>query len=145
MKPALLSRFRFFQTAAVSLAASALPRIALSAPRKSNKPWQIGCLNRPWTKWNMDETLDNLKSAGFPSVGLLTTTEADPFIASGATPEYLSTLKQRINMRGLESTAGRIRSKDTAPFDEAVADVRQQLNWPCQSTSVIVSRGEAIV
>lgn len=128
MPTPMISRSRFLYTAAISITAAAFPKLALSAAPKSDLPWRIGCLNRPWTKWSIDETLDNVKLAGYPCVGLLTATADDPFIASGPTPEYLATLKQKITARGLEVTAGRIRTKDTAPFDDAVADLRQQLN-----------------
>src|SRR5438128_584528 len=63
--------------------------------------WEIGCFNRPWTKWSFDQTVKAIKAAGYKTIGLLTRTKDDPFIAAEATPEYLQALKGRIAVAGL--------------------------------------------
>ena len=64
--------------------------------------WPIGCFNRPWTTWSFDETLKQIKAAGYQTTGLLTRTKDEPFIGADATPEYLARLKQRIAGSGLK-------------------------------------------
>jgi len=115
-------------TALAAAAAFTLPRAAFSASRGAGSSFAIGCLSRPWAKWSFDEMLDGVKGAGYTNVGLLTPTAGDLFIAAGATPEYLATLKRKIAARGLAVNSGRLRTKDTAPLAEANADIRQQLD-----------------
>lgn len=71
--------------------------------------------------------LDGVKAAGFNLVGLQTPTPSDPFVASTAKPEYLASLRQKIAGRGLTANQGRLQTKDTAPYDDAIADIRQQI------------------
>jgi sugar phosphate isomerase/epimerase len=101
----------------------------MAANRPAATPaWTVGCLNRPWTKWSADEMLDGVKAAGYRTIGLQTPTQADPFAGSTATPEYLRTLKEKIAARGLNAIQGRVRTMDTAPFGEATADIRKQVD-----------------
>jgi hypothetical protein len=48
--------------------------------------WPIGCFNRPWTTWSFDDTLAQIKAAGYQTTGLLTRTKDEPFIGADATP-----------------------------------------------------------
>ena len=52
--------------------------------------WPIGCFNRPWTKWSFDDALLQIRAAGYHTMGLLTRTKDEPFIAADASPEYLA-------------------------------------------------------
>jgi sugar phosphate isomerase/epimerase len=90
--------------------------------------WPIGCFNRPWTTWSFDETLKQIKAAGYPTVGLLTRTKEEPFIGADATPDYLSRLKQRIADSGLKATMAALRSRHSIPLDESIKEVRQQVD-----------------
>src|SRR5690554_5081712 len=65
--------------------------------------WTVGCFNRPWTKWTFDETLKEIKNAGYTVTGLLSRTRTEPFISADATPEYLEGLKKRIEASGLKA------------------------------------------
>jgi len=82
--------------------------------------WPIGCFNRPWTTWSFDETLKQIKAAGYPTVGLLTRTKEEPFIGADGTPDYLSRLKQRIADSGLKATMAALRSRHNIPLDESI-------------------------
>lgn len=122
------TRRQFLQTAAAASAAMIAPRALIAAAKGAAPAWEIGCINRPWVKWSVDEMLDGVKAAGYGIVGLQTTTKGEAFIAAGATPAYLAALKQKIAARGLRVTMGRIQVKDGAPEAETKAAIRQQLD-----------------
>jgi sugar phosphate isomerase/epimerase len=90
--------------------------------------WQIGCLNRPWTKWTFDQTLQAIRLSGFTTTGLLTRTREEPFIGADATPEYLEGLKKRIAASGISANMGALRSRHDIPIEECVRDVRKQID-----------------
>jgi hypothetical protein len=46
--------------------------------------WEIGCFNRPWTKWSHEETLKQIKAAGYKSTGLLSRTKDDSLHRRGS-------------------------------------------------------------
>lgn len=121
------NRRQFLRQAALCLPFAAVPHAAFGATETNPPNWTIGCLNRPWVKWSADEMLDGVKAAGYRVVGLQTPTSGDPFVASVAKPEYLETLKEKIAVRGLTAIQGRLQTKDAATYEEAVADIRQQI------------------
>ena len=90
--------------------------------------WPIGCLNRPWTKWSFDQTLKEIKSAGYKTTGLLTRTKDEPFVGADATREYLQSLKGRIAASGLAANMGALRSRHNIPIDESIVEVRKQVD-----------------
>ena len=55
-----MNRREFMQQAA--LASAALP-LATEAVSAKGVKWEIGCFNRPWTKWGYDVTLREIKAA----------------------------------------------------------------------------------
>jgi sugar phosphate isomerase/epimerase len=124
----LTTRRQFIQTAAIAAAATTAPRNIFAAAQTTAPAWTIGCLNRPWVKWKLDEMLDGVKAAGYRTVGLQTNTTGEAFIAAGATPAYLESLKQKIAARGLKVNLARLTLKDGAPQAEASASIRQQLD-----------------
>ena len=90
--------------------------------------WPIGCFNRPWTTWSFDDALLQIRAAGYRTVGLLTRTKDEPFIAADASPEYLARLKQRIAGSGLNANMGALRSLHDIPLDESIKSVRRQID-----------------
>jgi sugar phosphate isomerase/epimerase len=90
--------------------------------------WPIGCMNRPWTKWSFDDTLEAVKAAGYGTIGLLTRTEKDPFIAAEATPEYLDGLKRALAASGLEANMGALRSRHDIPLEETVKSLQKEID-----------------
>ena len=90
--------------------------------------WHIGCFNRPWTKWTFDQTLKEIKAAGFKTTGLLTRTKEEPFIGADATPEYLAGLKKRIAASGLSANMGALRSRHDIPLEDSTREVRKQID-----------------
>jgi len=90
--------------------------------------WPIGCFNRPWTTWSFDDALLQIRAAGYRTVGLLTRTKDEPFIAADASPEYLARLKQRIAGSGLKANMGALRSLHDIPLDESIKSVRRQID-----------------
>src|ERR1044071_9556817 len=90
--------------------------------------WQIGCFNRPWTKWPFDQTLKEIKSAGYKTTGLLTRTKEEPFISTAATVEYLHRLKTQIAASGLGANMGALSSRHNVPLEDSIRDVRTQID-----------------
>ena len=90
--------------------------------------WQVGCFNRPWTKWSFDQTLKEIKTAGYNVTGLLSRTREEPFIGADATPEYLENLRKRIAANGLTANMGALRSRHNIPHEESVREVRKQID-----------------
>jgi sugar phosphate isomerase/epimerase len=122
-----LSRRRFIQGTVASAAVCMAGKNTFAA--SSNKAvWTIGCLNRPWVKWNADEMLQGVVTAGYKLVGLQTPSATDPFVGPTATREYLTELKQKIASRGLTANVGRLRTKDAAVFTDAIPEIRTQVD-----------------
>jgi len=90
--------------------------------------WPIGCFNRPWTKWTFAETLKAIKAAGYGATGLLTRTDADPFIAADATREYLDGLKRTLAASGLTTNMGALGSRHDVPLEETVKGLEKQID-----------------
>src|SRR5687767_6985472 len=111
------------------LAATSLVTIGvLNLARAAGPQWPIGCFNRAWSKWGIDEALDGIKAAGYPIVGLLTRSRTEPFTGADATPEYLEALKKKIAARGLKANMTAIRTLNRAPLDEGIKDLRKQVD-----------------
>jgi sugar phosphate isomerase/epimerase len=127
MNTPTLTRRHFVRNVTLGLAACAAGRAA-SAAKPARPSLPIGCLNRPWTKWSVDDMLQGVHAAGYRLLGLQTPTPADPFNGPGASREYLLSLKQKIAARGFAVNVGRLRTKDAAPFAEATAEIRQQVD-----------------
>jgi sugar phosphate isomerase/epimerase len=90
--------------------------------------WPIGCFNRPWTKWTLDETLTAIKAAGYRTTGLLTRTKTDPFVAADATPEYLDGLKRTLARSGLTANMGALRSRHDVPLEETAKSLQKEID-----------------
>jgi sugar phosphate isomerase/epimerase len=111
--------------AGAALLANAPQLAAASAPRLK---WPIGCFNRPWTKWTLDETLKAVRDAGYGTMGLLSRTKTDPFIAADATPEYLDGLKRTLAASGLTANMGALRSRHDVPLEETVRSLQKEID-----------------
>jgi sugar phosphate isomerase/epimerase len=111
----------------VGAAAAAAVRLT-PTPASARVRWQIGCFNRPWTKWSFDETLQSVKAAGYNLTGLLSATKGEPFIGTDATPEYLQNLKKKLQANGLKANMGALRSRHNIPLEESIRDVRKQID-----------------
>ena len=109
--------------AAAAVGASLSPSLGAAGVR-----WPVGCFNRPWTSWSFDETLKQIKAAGYQTTGLLTRTKDEPFMGADATPEYLAKLAQRIAASGLTANMGALRSRHNIPLDESIKEVRKQID-----------------
>jgi sugar phosphate isomerase/epimerase len=123
----LLSTRRQFLTRSTAATAAVASGYCFAANRSAPATWQIGCFNRPWTKWTYDEALDAIKAAGYAWTGLLSPTRTEVLTGSEATPEYLAKLKQRIAARGLKANMCALRIKNNLPLAGAVADARKQI------------------
>jgi sugar phosphate isomerase/epimerase len=121
-----MNRREFLQQTIVGGAAATLG-MSLSSSLDASVRWPIGCFNRPWTTWSFDDTLKQIKAAGYQTTGLLTRTRDEPFIGADATPDYLARLKQRIAGSGLKANMGALRSRHNIPLDESIKEVRQQI------------------
>lgn len=119
-----MNRRDFIQHITIAGAASVFN--PLTAEAKVN--WPVGCFNRPWTKWSFDETLKQIKAAGYKSTGLLSRTREEQFIGANATPEYLESLKKRLAASGLVANMGALHSRHNIPLEDSIKDVRKQID-----------------
>lgn len=71
--------------------------------------------------------LDGIRAAGYRAIGLQTTTAADKWV-SAPSRDYLAKLKEKIAARGLTAVEGRLTTRDSAPFADATAEIRQQVD-----------------
>jgi sugar phosphate isomerase/epimerase len=103
MNPLPMNRRRFLAVAGTTVAAATFRVDAVAAQPKSGPAWSIGCFNRPWSKWSYDDALDELKSAGFTTTGLVGRHPQHPesLLTPDATPDYLDRLRERIAARGI--------------------------------------------
>jgi sugar phosphate isomerase/epimerase len=124
------TRREFIFSGTTFLAGAALVTDAppLRAASTGGVSWPIGCFNRPWTKWTFDETLKAIRTAGYTTMGLLTRTEADPFIAAEATPEYLDGLKRALIASGLAVNMGALRSRHDVPLEDTVRSLQKEID-----------------
>jgi sugar phosphate isomerase/epimerase len=125
-----MNRRRFLLHAGLSAGTISVmgPNTLTAAAAAQEARWPIGCFNRPWAKWSVDDALDGMAAAGFKVIGLLTRTKNDPLIAPEATPEYLAGLKQKIASRGLKANMAAIRSRHDIPTKDSIRDVRMQID-----------------
>jgi len=121
-----MNRREFFRHAIIASTAAAI--LSSNEALAKGVKWQIGCFNRPWTKWPFDQTLNAINAAGFKTTGLLTRTREEPFIAADATPEYLEGLKKRIAASGLSANMGALRSRHDIPLEDSIREVRKQID-----------------
>src|SRR6266511_684967 len=119
-----MKRREFIQQSAIVAAAT----VTMDFTAEAKVNWPIGCFNRPWTKWSFDETLKQIKAAGYKSTGLLSRTREEPFIGADATPEYLENLKKRIAANGLAANMGALRSRHNIPLEDSIREVRKQID-----------------
>src|SRR5215813_6913116 len=119
-----MNRREFIQQTTLVTAAT----VTLNFTAEAKVNWPICCFNRPWTKWSFDETLKQIKAAGYKSTGLLSRTREEPFISVDATPEYLENLKKRIAASGLVANMGALRSRHNILLEDSVCEVRKQID-----------------
>jgi sugar phosphate isomerase/epimerase len=119
-----MNRRQFIQQTTLITTATA----ALNFTAEAKVNWPIGCFNRPWTKWSFDETLKQIKAAGYQTTGLLSRTRDEQFIGADATPEYLEKLKQRLAASGLKANMGALRSRHNIPLEDSIKEVRKQID-----------------
>jgi len=121
-----MNRREFLRNVSAAAAAAAVPLTGATA--FAGVRWEIGCFNRPWTKWSYDETLAGIKAAGYNLTGLLSSTRDDPFIGPQATPEYLQKIKSMLKAHGLKANMGALRSRHTIPLEDSMREVRKQID-----------------
>src|SRR2546425_7308837 len=125
-----MNRREFLQHTILGGAATTLG-LSRSPALGASVHWPIGCFNRPWTTWSFDETLKQIKAAGYETTGLLTRTKDEPFIGADATPDYLVRLKERIAASGLKANMGALRTRHDIPLDESIKETRKQIEHAC--------------
>ena len=122
-----MNRREFLRYATGACAATAAGVFVSPSLSALSVQWPIGCFNRPWTSWSFDDTLKQIRAAGYQTTGLLTRTKDEPFIGADAAPEYLVTLKQRIAASGLKANMGALRSRHDIPLGDSIKEVRRQI------------------
>jgi sugar phosphate isomerase/epimerase len=123
-----MNRRQFIQHTAFASAAAASVNALAEFTVEAKVNWPVGCFNRPWTKWSFDETLKQIKSAGYKYTGLLSRTRDEQFISADAKPEYLDGLKKRLAASGLKANMGALRSRHNIPIEDSIREMRQQID-----------------
>jgi len=137
-----MNRREFLQQTVTGGAAAVLGASCSRTLGAAGVRWPVGCFNRPWTTWSFDETLKQIKAAGYQTTGLLTRTKDEPFIGADATPEYLAALERRIAASGLTANMGALRSRHNIPLDQSIEEVRKQIdNAAALKLSFVLSFG----
>jgi sugar phosphate isomerase/epimerase len=121
-----MNRREFLRDVTAVAAVTAVPLTGTAALARVR--WKVGCFNRPFTKWSMDETLASIKTAGYHLTGLLSATKEEPFIGSQATPEYLEKLGSRLKAHGLKANMGALRSRHNISIEESIREVHKQID-----------------
>ena len=121
-----MKRREFLQRAVIAGIATNI--LSASDTQAKGVKWQIGCFNRPWTKWPFAQTPQAIQAAGFKTMGLLSRTREEPFIGAEATPEYLQALKARIQTAGLTASMGALRSRHDIALEDSIREVRKQVD-----------------
>jgi len=109
-------------------ATAALSAAGRAAAEEDRERWPIGCFCRPWGSFTFDEALDDMKAAGFALIGLIGGHRGEPFLGPDAAPEYVDSLRRRIEARGLTPVIAAIHVGPERQFQEARADLRRQLD-----------------
>jgi sugar phosphate isomerase/epimerase len=124
------TRREFVGEGATLLAGAALLAEApsLRAVPAPGVKWPLGCFNRPWTSWAFDEALAAIKASGYATIGLLSRTKVDPFIAADATPEYLDGLKRKLAASGLAANMAALRSRHDVPLEDTVKSLEKEID-----------------
>ncbi len=123
-----MNRREFIKNTTTATSIAAL-NLSLTPSVKAKVNWPIGCFNRPWTKWGFDETLKQIKAAGYQTTGLLSRIRgSEPFIGADATQEYLDKLKQRLAASGLKTNMGALSSHHSIPLGDSIKEVRKQID-----------------
>ena len=140
-----MNRRTFLQQTALGGAATALG-LSSSIRLDASVRWPVGCFNRPWTTWSFDDTLAQIKAAGYQTTGLLTRTKDEPFIGADATPEYLAKLKQRLAASGLKANMGGAAvapQRAAGRVDQGSAAADRECRRPRPSLPPHLRRGQA--
>ena len=119
-----LDRRQFLRTtlAASAAATGLLPSLLTAA----SPEWEIGCFNRPWSKWSYDDALDQLKIAGFKTTGLVGNHQTNPesLLSYDSRLKYLTELKERIHSRGIKPLTAWIRGPKAKDHDGKVKELK---------------------
>src|SRR5262245_27521128 len=115
---ALMNRREFIRHAVAGGTAAAVGISLGPSANAAAAKWPIGCINRPWTSWDYDDCLKQIKAARYKTTGLLTRTKTEAFIGADATPEYVASLKQRLAASGLEANMGALRTRHNIPLED---------------------------
>jgi len=118
-----MDRRDFLRRAAATAAALGVPAVPVAGVN-----WLVGCFNRPWTSWSFDQALEQIKAAGYGTVGLLTRTRDEPFVGADAPAGYLARLKQRIAATGLTANMAALRTRHNIPLADSIKETRAQID-----------------
>jgi len=123
-----MNRREFIQQTIAGGAAAAVGMSLGPSAGAAAVSWPIGCFNRPWTSWDFDDCLKQIKAAGYKTTGLLSRTKTEAFIGADATPEYIASLKQRLAASGLEANMGALRTRHDIPLEDSIKEARKQVD-----------------
>jgi sugar phosphate isomerase/epimerase len=85
----------------------------------------VGCFNRPWNQYELDDALRGIANAGFKYFGLLTQHRAQ-LVSADSTPEEMDALRQKIESYGLTPLITIASPKMDASVDEAAELMQRQ-------------------
>ena len=123
-----MNRRDFLQQSIVCGAATAFGMSASASLGARAVKWPIGCFNRPWTKWSFDDTLKQIKAAGYQTTRLAHAHKRRAVHRRGRDARVSGALKQRIAASGLTANMGALRSRHNIPLDESIKEARKQID-----------------
>jgi sugar phosphate isomerase/epimerase len=77
------------RAAQAATAAASVPSLLQHAAAAASAPagrWQIGCYTRPWAAWDYRVAMDDIATAGFQYLGLMTTNSTSHLVIGVGTP-----------------------------------------------------------
>ena len=86
----------------------------------------LGCLNRPWSSFDLGDTLDGIAAAGYKEVGF-TNHQGAPVVSADSDEASIQRIKDMVGARGLKLSAVMGRPELTLALPEAVARFEQEI------------------
>jgi sugar phosphate isomerase/epimerase len=87
----------------------------------------VGCFNRPWNQYTLEDSLRGIADAGFKYFGLLTQ-HRTTLVSADSTPDEMDALRQKIESYGLTPLITIASPKMDVSVDEAVELMRRQFH-----------------
>jgi len=92
---------------------------------------QLGCLNRPWYNFTLEESLAGIVEAGFRYCGFISSQQERPLIAPETAVADLARIAAAVEQYGLTAQVLVSNTDTELPHAQAVAKLKRTVDW-CQ-------------